>query len=72
MLTLLILGPKQLTNDIDVYLESLIKDSKTLSHGVKNYGARKQKSFTLKVILLWIINDFPTYFYKGSITIGSL
>ncbi|XP_028091387.1 uncharacterized protein LOC114291726 [Camellia sinensis] len=43
MLSLLISGPQQPSNDIDVYLAPLIDDLKML----------------LKAILLWTINDFP-------------
>lgn len=40
MLTLLILGPKQLDNDIDVYLAPLIDDLKTLWEvGIEAYDA---------------------------------
>ncbi|KAL6179855.1 hypothetical protein ACLB2K_046526 [Fragaria x ananassa] len=62
MLSLLIHGPKQPGNDIDVYLEPLIDDLKQLwSNGVKMYDAYKRAIFNLKAILLWTINDFPTY-----------
>ncbi|XP_028095771.1 uncharacterized protein LOC114295665 [Camellia sinensis] len=47
MLTLLIPGKKQPRNDIDVYLQPLIEDLKTV--------------FNLRAILLWTINDFPAY-----------
>ncbi|KAL5540395.1 hypothetical protein UlMin_042418 [Ulmus minor] len=62
MLTLLISGPKQPGNDIDVYLAPLIDDLKELWEvGVDVYDAYKKEVFNLKAILLWTINDFPAY-----------
>ncbi|CAL2256775.1 unnamed protein product [Prunus armeniaca] len=62
MLTLLISGPKQPRNDIDVYLEPLIDDLKSLWDGIRGvYDAHIGEYFTLKGVLLWTVNDFPTY-----------
>ncbi|XP_004309364.1 PREDICTED: uncharacterized protein LOC101306581 [Fragaria vesca subsp. vesca] len=62
MLSLLVPGPKQPGNDIDMYLEPLIDDLKELwSNGVEMYDAYKRAMFNLKAILLRIINDFPAY-----------
>ena len=62
MLTLLISGPKQPGVDIDVYLQPLIDDLKTLwNDGVNVYDAHKDEHFNLKGVLLWTINDFPAY-----------
>ncbi|XP_057775556.1 uncharacterized protein LOC130994528 [Salvia miltiorrhiza] len=62
MLTLLISGPKQPGNDIDVYLAPLIDDLKDLWEvGVQTYDGYRDQSFTLKSVLLWTINDFPAY-----------
>jgi hypothetical protein len=62
MLTLLIPGPKQPGNDIDVYLEPLIEDLKELwINGVSAYDAFTKSVFNLKAILMWTINDFPAY-----------
>ena len=61
-LTLLISGPRQPGNDIDVYLAPLIDDLKTLwDEGVKVYDAHRQEEFNLRAVLLWTINDFPAY-----------
>ncbi|XP_024163761.2 uncharacterized protein LOC112170658 [Rosa chinensis] len=72
MLTLLISGPKQPGNDIDVYLEPLIEDLKVLWEGVKGvYDACSNEYFTLKAALFWTINDFPAYGnLSGSIVKG--
>ncbi|XP_062028814.1 uncharacterized protein LOC133744788 [Rosa rugosa] len=72
MLTLLISGPKQPGNDIDVYLQPLIDDLKELWDGIDGvYDAFKGEYFKLKVVLFWIINDFPAYGnLSGSVTKG--
>ncbi|XP_073129709.1 uncharacterized protein [Henckelia pumila] len=62
MLTMLISGPKQPGNDIDVYLAPLIDDLKFLwDIGVEAYDAYRQETFSLRAVLLWTINDFPAY-----------
>ena len=62
MLSLLISGPRQPGNDIDVYLAPLLDDLKMLwEEGVESYDAHRQELFTLRVVLLWTINDFPAY-----------
>ncbi|XP_042460501.1 uncharacterized protein LOC122044019 [Zingiber officinale] len=62
MLTLLIPGPKQPGNDIDVYLEPLVEDLKELwDIGVETYDAFNKSVFNMKAILMWTINDFPAY-----------
>ncbi|XP_062024123.1 uncharacterized protein LOC133740203 isoform X2 [Rosa rugosa] len=62
MLTLLIPGPKQPGNDIDVYLEPLIDDLNELwLNGVSVYDAFRDVTFNLKAVLMWTINDFPAY-----------
>ncbi|XP_073152539.1 uncharacterized protein [Henckelia pumila] len=62
MLTLLIPGPNQPGNDIDVYLEPLVEDLKKLwDTGVEAYDAFSKSMFNLKAILMWTINDFPAY-----------
>ncbi|XP_073120554.1 uncharacterized protein [Henckelia pumila] len=62
MLTLLISGPRQPGNDIDVYLAPLVDDLKCLwDKGVEACDAYRQESFSLRAVLLWTINDFPAY-----------
>ncbi|KAL6183867.1 hypothetical protein ACLB2K_045277 [Fragaria x ananassa] len=72
MLSLLISGPKQPENDIDVYLELLIDDLKLLWAGVSGvYDAVKNEIFTLRAVLFWTINDFLVYGnLSGSIVKG--
>ncbi|XP_074323373.1 uncharacterized protein LOC141660298 [Apium graveolens] len=58
----LISGPHEPGNDVDVYLQPLIDDLKKLWEGVPNvYDAYTKSYFTLKGILIWTINDFPAY-----------
>ena len=62
MMPLLISGPKQPGNDIDVYLAPLIEDLKELwDFGMEVFDAYGNESFTLRVALLWTVNDFPAY-----------
>jgi hypothetical protein len=62
MLSLLIPGPKQPGNDIDVYLAPLVDDLLLLwSDGVDMYDAVTKSKFNLKCILMWTIHDFPAY-----------
>ncbi|XP_019191189.1 PREDICTED: uncharacterized protein LOC109185689 [Ipomoea nil] len=62
MLSLLISGPKQPGNDIDVYLAPLIEDLKMLwNEGVTVFDAHSQTNFTLRAMLFCTINDFPAY-----------
>lgn len=72
LLTMLISGPKQPGNDIDVYLEPLIDDLKVLWEGVHGvYDASRNEYFTLRAALFWTINDFPAYGnLSGSIVKG--
>ena len=79
ILTLLISGPRQPENDIDVFLV-LIDDLKILWNGVpKCYDKYKDEYFTLRVVLLFTINDYPTLCnlmgcsgkdYKGCVVCG--
>ncbi|KAL6189211.1 hypothetical protein ACLB2K_040601 [Fragaria x ananassa] len=62
MLTLLISGPKQPGNDIDVYLQPLVDDLKVLWDEIEEvYDSVRGEYFKLKAVLLWTINDFPAY-----------
>ena len=59
---MLVLGPKSLGNNIDVYFRPLIDELKELwTDGVETRDAKLKKNFTLHGLLLWTINDFPAY-----------
>ncbi|XP_074283364.1 uncharacterized protein LOC141607913 [Silene latifolia] len=62
MMSLLISGPRQPGNDIDVYLEPLIDDLKLLwDEGVEVYDAYRRETFNLRAMIFCTINDFPAY-----------
>ena len=62
LLSLLISGPKQPGNDIDVYLEPLVNELKlTWDEGERTYDAHLRSLFNMKAILMWVIHDFPAF-----------
>ncbi|XP_071699112.1 uncharacterized protein [Rutidosis leptorrhynchoides] len=62
MMSLLIQGPKQPGNDIDVYLQPLVDEMIELwSTGIHVYDAYKKEYFQLRAMLFCTINDFPAY-----------
>ena len=59
---MMIAGPKQPGNDIDVYLAPLIEDLSNLwVDDVEVYDANEKQSFNLHAMLFCTINDFPAY-----------
>ena len=62
MLFMMISGPRQLENDIDVYLNPLIEDLKKLwDEGVSMFDGYGNETFKFRAMLFCTINDFPTY-----------
>ena len=59
MLCLLISGPTEAGNDIDMFLQPLIEDLQELWGGKQVYDAYRQESFILRGILLWTVSDYP-------------
>jgi len=60
MMPLLISGPLQLGNDIDVYLRPVVDELKMLwSDGVKVYDGFKRESFKVHAMVLSTITDVP-------------
>ena len=60
---MIISGPRQPSNDIDVLLKPLMEDMKILwEDGVKMMDASLKKEFTLKAIIFVTITDFPGLF----------
>nr|GEW34163.1 hypothetical protein [Tanacetum cinerariifolium] len=58
MLSVLISGYSR--NDIDVFLEPLVDDLHTLfKTGVDTYDASTKENFSLRAVVLWMINDYP-------------
>ncbi|XP_028242242.1 uncharacterized protein LOC114420582 [Glycine soja] len=62
MLSMMIPGPRQPGNDIDVYLRPLIDDLRKLwEEGVNVWDANLQPSFLLRAMVFCTINDFLAY-----------
>ncbi|XP_058776944.1 uncharacterized protein LOC131651292 [Vicia villosa] len=62
MLSMMISGPKQPENDIDVYLSPLIDDLKVLwEEGVDVFDAHSGEQFNMCAMLFCTINDFLAY-----------
>ena len=61
MMPILIPGPKQPGNDIDVYLRPLVEELLLLRHkeGVRMWDGYKQEDFNLRALLFVTINDWP-------------
>ncbi|WZY78038.1 hypothetical protein YC2023_024422 [Brassica napus] len=60
MLTFLIPGPTAPSNNIDVYLSPLIDDLNDLwNEGIVVYDLFQKENITLKIMLLWIVSDYP-------------
>ncbi|XP_073226306.1 uncharacterized protein [Cicer arietinum] len=61
MLSMMISGPKQPGNDIDVYLSPLIEDLRMLWEGVDVFDGYSREYFKMRAMLFCTINDFPAY-----------
>src|ERR1041385_5265620 len=61
MMPVLIQGPKQPGNDIDVYLRPLVEELLQLwnRNGVRVWDENKQEEFDLRALLFVTINDWP-------------
>ena len=61
MMPILIPGPKQSGNDIDVYLRPLIEELLLLwrEEGVRMWDEYKHEDFNLRALLFVTINDWP-------------
>ena len=61
-LTCIIPGPKNPKANVDVYLQPLIDDLKTLwNEGVQTYDVSQEENFQMKAALIWTTNDFSAY-----------
>ena len=61
MMPVLIQGPNQPGNDIDVYLRPLVEELLELwnGNGVRTWDEHKQEEFNLHALLFVTINDWP-------------
>nr|GEU60015.1 hypothetical protein [Tanacetum cinerariifolium] len=60
-LTIIVPGPKNPKQRIDIFLQPLIKELTTLWKGVPTYDISKESNFTMRAALLLTINDFLAY-----------
>ena len=60
ILSMIIPGKKMPGNDIDVYLQPLVKELKELwCDGVPTFDSSKNEMFRMRAALMWTISDFP-------------
>ncbi|XP_060182958.1 uncharacterized protein LOC132612901 [Lycium barbarum] len=60
ILSMIILGPRTAGNNIDVYLQPLIKELNELwREGVDTFDSSKDEMFRMRAALMWTISDFP-------------
>ncbi|KAF3667872.1 putative 13-hydroxylupanine O-tigloyltransferase-like [Capsicum annuum] len=60
ILSMIILGPRTVGNNIDVYLQLLIKELNELwSESVDTFNSSKNEVFKMRATLLWTVSDFP-------------
>ena len=61
MMPVLIQGPKQPGNGIDVYLRPLVEELLQLwnGNGVRTWDEHRHEEFNLKALLFMTINDWP-------------
>ncbi|XP_060182337.1 uncharacterized protein LOC132612000 [Lycium barbarum] len=61
-LSVIIPGPKNPKQKVDVFLQPLIHELKELwEEGVQTYDVSSKNNFQMKVALMWTISDFPAY-----------
>ena len=61
-LTVIVPSPRNPKDKLDVYLQPLIYELKTLWEiGVETYDISRKQNFMLRAALLWTISDFPAY-----------
>ena len=59
---ILILGPRAPGKDINMYLWSLVDKLKELwEQWVRTCDVLNDEEFTMRVVVLWMINDFLAY-----------
>jgi len=70
MLSMMISGPRQPGNDIDVYLSPLIEDLRLLwDEGIEVFDAYEKVNFNLRALLFCTVNDFLAYGYLSGYSV---
>ncbi|XP_060210987.1 uncharacterized protein LOC132638006 [Lycium barbarum] len=60
ILSMIIPGPRTVGNNIDVYLQPLVKELNELwCEGVETFDSSKNEMFRMRATLMWTISDFP-------------
>ena len=60
--TLVIPGPKNPKQRLDVFLQLLIYELKSLwDVGVETWDVSLKQNFIMRALLLWTVSDFPAY-----------
>ncbi|XP_052137336.1 uncharacterized protein LOC127755701 [Oryza glaberrima] len=63
LLTILVQGPRQPSNDMDVFLEPLLEDMRDLwEHGIRVWDEFLREYFTLHAIIFVTVNDLTALF----------
>jgi hypothetical protein len=60
-LALVILGPKELKKQMNVFLRPLMEEMKELWQGVDAYDSHLKCQFNLRAVYLWSIHDYLGY-----------
>ncbi|XP_050238000.1 uncharacterized protein LOC126687481 [Mercurialis annua] len=61
-LTILVPGPRNPKNTMDIFLQPLIAELNQLwESGIRTFDIHKRQNFQMKAALMWTINDFPAY-----------
>ena len=61
-LTILVPGPQNPKDKLDVYLQPLIHEFNLLwNYGVEAFDISRNQNFQLRAALMWTISDFPAY-----------
>ncbi|XP_050222148.1 uncharacterized protein LOC126672242 [Mercurialis annua] len=61
-LIILVPGPGNPKNHMDIFLQPLIAELNQLwESGIRTYDIQKRQNFQMRAALIWTINDFPAY-----------
>ncbi|XP_050222508.2 uncharacterized protein LOC126672598 [Mercurialis annua] len=61
-LTILVPGPGNPKDQMDIFLQPLIAELNQLwESGIRTYDVQKRQNFQMRAALMWTINDFPAY-----------
>jgi len=68
-LLVLVPGPNHPKRSLDIFFQPLIEELKDLWYtSVQAYDHYKKENFSLRVVLMWTISDFPAYGMLSGLT----